>query len=734
MSASKTIPFEGVLNCWNDEHDLPDLILAVSRAGKTGRLLFSNAEADKTLYVKDGKIVFAESSSDDDGLGQYLLRIGKISLQDFTRVSRLVEPGKRLGALLVAEGVLGPKELVPAVVGQVRSIILGLFRRTETWYGFKEEELSRKESITLDMPVAELLLDGVQYVDSWRRISKGVGDLESVYRLGERSEEEWSALALDDDVLELLSTLKEPVSVAGICAESRMEDFNVCRYLWVFRALGWVEAAEVGDAPAELDASEVDALAAAAEEAAPPELPVFAAPPREPELQPEPELAAARPDLSSTVLDVSLPPSPPPASATKPTTTTTAAPKRAASPTPAPAAAPAGSSAIPQHLVQTRIAAQEAKTPAPPKPPQQQSQKPQKSQPPQKIAPRPVPEALARTQLAIDSNDPAPPRPPGLSESQVRTIPSVKPPKSIPDELLHTQMYVTPPSPAIEEEPAGPSTGEMMEAILDDGEERYPDFDASPDAVSHRVEQTPAPSPSSASTQYFPSASALEPPPAPVDAATASYDDLFPSDLSSSFASLSLDYGTEPTSVAPPTVPSVARPELKGNETRVDFDPPSFQDVPQTFDPPPDSPSGDSGASSFQDLDLSDSGVAFAAEAPPVPERSVPAVPLAKASVADAVGNGEPMPVVEGDLVAPEPAQTGGMEIFAMTDPFGSSGASEPPPALVTDDPLRPLEPLQPLHPNEPTVAESLPRRRRSQEIDPEADGLGNFFRGDETR
>ena len=197
MPPSEQIPFEGVLNCWNDEHDLPDLLLAISRAGKTGRLHFSNPEGDKTVFIKDGRIIFAESSSADDGLGQFLLRTGQFSLMDYTRVFKLVEPGKRLGALLVEEGVLDPKELVPAVVGQVRAVILGLFRRTETWYRFKEEEPSRKETITLDMPVAQLIVDGVQNVESWRRVSKGIGSLESVYRLVEAGRTESDTIQIE---------------------------------------------------------------------------------------------------------------------------------------------------------------------------------------------------------------------------------------------------------------------------------------------------------------------------------------------------------------------------------------------------------------------------------------------------------------------------------------------------------------------------------------------------------
>jgi hypothetical protein len=239
------IPFEGVLNCWNDDHDLPDLLLAISRSGKTGRLQFSNPEGDKTLDLRDGRVVFAESSSQDDGLGPYLLRTGEISLMDYTRVSKLVQPGKRLGALLVDEHVLHEENLTPAVIGQVRSVILGLFRRTESWYRFKEEELEPKETITLNLAVPDLVLEGVRHVESWRRISKGVGNLDSVYQHAISYEQEWQSSELDDNVAELISMLASPTSLAEICEHATLPDFEACRYLWAFRSLGWIDLVEV---------------------------------------------------------------------------------------------------------------------------------------------------------------------------------------------------------------------------------------------------------------------------------------------------------------------------------------------------------------------------------------------------------------------------------------------------------------------------------------------------------
>ena len=145
---------------------------------------------------------------------------------DYTRVSKLVQPGKRLGALLVDENVLTAEELVPAVIGQVRSIVLGLFRRTETWYRFKEEELEQKEAITLDLAVPELILEGVRHVESWCRVSKGVGSLESVYRRAAAREKEWLSSQLDDDVRQLIDMLATPTSLADICTRATLPDFE----------------------------------------------------------------------------------------------------------------------------------------------------------------------------------------------------------------------------------------------------------------------------------------------------------------------------------------------------------------------------------------------------------------------------------------------------------------------------------------------------------------------------
>ncbi len=470
MPQRAQIPFEGVLNCWNDEHDLPDLLLFIGRSAKTGILQFSNPESDKTVHFKNGKIVFAESSSQDDGLGQFLLRTGKISLMDYARVAKKIRPGKRFGKILVEEKILASQELVPAVVGQVRGILLGLFRRTETWYSFKEMDLPPTQSVTLDLPVARIILEGVRYVESWRRISKGVGNLDSIYRRSDTKAVEWSRMKLDARVRELLDMMEQPMSLEDICTRATLPDFEACRYLWAFRSLEWIENANAN----------VDVTEQAAAKSATPAAPM--APPPEAVIT---KIAVTPPPASVPVeADGSLP---------ERLVETQMSLKREAeaavrateaakieieqdSPAPPPA----------NELVQTQL----ANEPGPSTPQPEQTQL--------VVEPPQAPAQLNQTQLAVEP--PAPPRP-DLSKLVVKPPPAapqrdqtqlaVEPPASAP--LDQTQLTVEPPAPPrpdqtqlVVEPPAStppanqtqliveppappPSTGELMETILEGG-------------------------------------------------------------------------------------------------------------------------------------------------------------------------------------------------------------------------------------------------------------------------
>ena len=254
MPGSDSIPLEGQLSCWTAPYDLPELLFAVGETGKTGSLVVRAGEAEKEIYLHGGDVVFASSSSLDDRLGTYLLQRDQVSLQDLLRLSEQVRPGVRLGTLLVQHGLLPSDELRRAVHGQVQSIVMGIFGWTDVTYAFRERPTAKQEAILLSTPMPRLIVDGVERVASWQRVTKGLGSMDEPLRIVSGNENALRSADLDTATLELLAMMRNPMSIADVCESTDMPDISVCRKLWAFRVLGWVRPAdEVSELDLDLD-------------------------------------------------------------------------------------------------------------------------------------------------------------------------------------------------------------------------------------------------------------------------------------------------------------------------------------------------------------------------------------------------------------------------------------------------------------------------------------------------
>jgi hypothetical protein len=246
--APQVPPAEGSLS----ERDLPDLVLELSRLRWTGMLVLQRMGIEVRLNLKDGGMVFASSSDPDRRLGNQLFRSGSVTLRQLVDAGQAVAPGKRLGTILVEQGVLAPKALVRAVVDQTQEIIYAAFQWTDGRYRL-QEGAEASESITLNISTPSIILEGIRRIESWTRIDRAVGGLDARYvrcPTNDRPDATMRQMALDADGLALLEALAKPQTVETLCAGSTMQDFVVCRTLWAFRVIGLVRrlpAAELLD-------------------------------------------------------------------------------------------------------------------------------------------------------------------------------------------------------------------------------------------------------------------------------------------------------------------------------------------------------------------------------------------------------------------------------------------------------------------------------------------------------
>jgi Domain of unknown function (DUF4388) len=234
--------------------DLAELVLGLYEQRFSGLLVLSNGGIGKSVTLQDGRMVFATSTSQDDRLGELLLRRGRISLRQFVDAGAAIAPGKRLGAVLVEQGVLSPKDLVKTVVEQVQEIIYGAFQWTEGQYRLSEGAVSA-ESITLNISTPDIIMEGIRRIDAWSRVQRAVGGHETRYERAPGYEQVLGAMNLSFEKLSLLTSLNGTPSVEALCRESSLPDFDVCRTLWAFRVIGVVRRV---DQPARSSAPMVD--------------------------------------------------------------------------------------------------------------------------------------------------------------------------------------------------------------------------------------------------------------------------------------------------------------------------------------------------------------------------------------------------------------------------------------------------------------------------------------------
>jgi len=226
-----------------DDEDVPDLIQTLNRQQWTGALRLERGDERIGITVDAGRLVFAASSNADYRLGPRLLRRGAITLRQLEDAGRALSPGRRLGTVLVEEGLLDPKELVRGVVEQTRDIILLAFHWTSGEYRLVPGPAAG-EPITLDMSTPQLTLDGISQIEAWSRVERGSGGLAARHVPVAGSEGLFKQLTLDVDQGALLRSVKASRDVESLCEESMLNDFEACRNLWAFRVIGLIRRVE----------------------------------------------------------------------------------------------------------------------------------------------------------------------------------------------------------------------------------------------------------------------------------------------------------------------------------------------------------------------------------------------------------------------------------------------------------------------------------------------------------
>jgi hypothetical protein len=171
----------------------------------------------RSIYFREGQVVFASSSARAERLGPVLLRHGVIGPDELERATHLVKSGRPLGQVLVDQGILDSGQLYEGLTLQVREIVLGACLEGEGEFAFLEGPHDEANAVRLSERTRDLLLEGMRRLEEVDELARRVGGRDAVLRrAGEPDRDLGEAESAFLEAVDGIRTAAECASVSGL--------------------------------------------------------------------------------------------------------------------------------------------------------------------------------------------------------------------------------------------------------------------------------------------------------------------------------------------------------------------------------------------------------------------------------------------------------------------------------------------------------------------------------------
>lgn len=223
---------------------LPDVLSFIAMIRQSGKLVVRRGSLERSIHWKDGEIIFATSNSIEHSLGQFLLRNGKITQEQYEESKRRVTPQVRHGKLLVQMGAISPKDLWWGVKNQVLEIMYSLFGWSDGEFEFCDaaEELAQ-ERIVLQINTSSVIMEGIRRLDESERIREKVPSLDIVYAKVPGSVPDFSELDMSESEIAIYNRIDGKLNVRELTGRSELTEFEVTRILFQLVSARLIEPA-----------------------------------------------------------------------------------------------------------------------------------------------------------------------------------------------------------------------------------------------------------------------------------------------------------------------------------------------------------------------------------------------------------------------------------------------------------------------------------------------------------
>jgi tetratricopeptide (TPR) repeat protein len=229
---------------------IAETIRKLSAERRSGDLQVRAGRMVKIAFFDHGRLVFAASNLRRDRLGEAMVADGRITEEDFNRVSALMRADKRrFGEALVQAGVMDRYEVGTAVARQVRRVALSLFELTDGAAVFEERGAPIPLEYMVSLSIHRLLYDGIRSMKSEPLVLKGLGNLDRGVQLAEVPPFPFERRGRSAEELDVLDLAQRRVTIRRLGWAEGGLAFTRLRAVYALIAAGLLRDADAVAAP-----------------------------------------------------------------------------------------------------------------------------------------------------------------------------------------------------------------------------------------------------------------------------------------------------------------------------------------------------------------------------------------------------------------------------------------------------------------------------------------------------
>ncbi|HUU46968.1 MAG TPA: DUF4388 domain-containing protein [Acidobacteriota bacterium] len=211
-----------------------DVLQLISTGKKTGALNLERPRRGKKIFFREGEIIASASSppTDEERLGQLLLRRGQISPEDLERaLKRQHATGRRLGQVFVDLSAIDRQALADVLAVQVEEVVYSVFGWPDGDFHFTEGEAPDKAHTLVQLNTLNVMMEGARRYDEYAQIAHTLPDDEAVLRMAPAPQLPDGEIALSEEDLEVLCAIDGERTVGDILSTSSRGEYAASKAL-----------------------------------------------------------------------------------------------------------------------------------------------------------------------------------------------------------------------------------------------------------------------------------------------------------------------------------------------------------------------------------------------------------------------------------------------------------------------------------------------------------------------